>query len=284
MDPLIEEEDRERFRKISMEDLGFGYDPFGMNLDVLLRCYTLMKPFYREYFRVQSYGIENIPKSGRAILVANHSGGIPIDGAMIVMDIVSKTDPPRLVRAVVDRFVAGLPYISVLFSRVGQVIGLRRNFEYLLNREEMVLVFPEGTPGIVKPFRERYRLRPFNVGFMELHLQYRAPIIPVAVVGAEEQYIILWEDHRIGKPFGIPVVPVSLNVPFLASLFGVVGLLPFPVQYHIYYGPPLEFYKEFGEDTIRNAPMIQALTEEVKNRIQVMLQEGLRRRKTIFGE
>jgi 1-acyl-sn-glycerol-3-phosphate acyltransferase len=284
IDPLIDEADRRRIRKVRIEDLGFGYDPFGLNLDVLLRAYTLLKPVYFDYFRVKSYGIEHVPTSGRVILVANHSGGIPIDGAMIGMDLFTRLDPPRVMRAVVDRFVANLPYINLLFSRVGQIIGIRKNFEYLLKREEMVLVFPEGTPGIVKPWPERYRLRPFNVAFIELHLEYRAPIIPVAVIGAEEQFPILWDSQTIGKPLGIPHVPVTLNIPFLMMILGILGALPFPVQYHIYYGEPIEFYKEFSEDTIRNAPLIQALTEDVRNRIQSMIQEGLRRRTSIFGE
>lgn len=283
MDPLISDEDRQRFRRVRINDLGFGYDPFGLNVETALRAYTVLKPLYEDYFRVRSSGHEHIPAEGRAILVANHSGGIPIDGMMIAMDLMRRLDPPRLMRAVVDRFVANLPYVNILFSRVGQVIGIRRNFEILLDNNELVLVFPEGTPGIVKPWNERYQLRNFNVGFIELHLKYRAPIIPVSVVGAEEQMPILMASTTIGRPLGVTHVPITLQLPFLACLLGPLGALPFPTRYYITYGEPIEFYREVGEDTIRNPVMIKTLAEEVRGRVQRMVTDGVRRRERVFA-
>ncbi len=283
MDPLISEEDRARFRRIEIQDLGFGYDAFGLNVEAALRAYTVLKPVYQDYFRVESRGHEHVPQSGRAILVANHSGGIPLDGAMVAMDIMRRTDPPRLVRAVVDRFVAGLPGINVLFSRLGQIIGIRKNFETLLENEEMVLVFPEGTQGIAKPWHERYQLRNFNVGFMELHLLYKAPIIPVAVIGAEEQLPIIAASEKIGRPLGITHTPISLQLPFLATLLGPIGALPFPTKYRLVYGEPIEYFREFSEDTIRNPIMIRTLTEEVRARVQSMLRDGVAERQRVFS-
>jgi 1-acyl-sn-glycerol-3-phosphate acyltransferase len=253
-----------------------------MHVETALRTYTLVKPLYQDYFRVQSSGHEHVPTEGRAILVANHSGAIPIDGMMIAIDLISRLDPPRLMRAVVDRFVAGLPYVNILFSRVGQIIGIRRNFETLLEHEELVLVFPEGTPGIVKPWGERYQLRKFNVGFVELHLRYRAPIIPVSVVGAEEQYPILAESRSLGAPLGVTHVPIPLNA-LLALVFGPIGALPFPTRYHITYGEPIRYYEEFSEDTIRNPVMVKTLAEEVQSRVQAQIRDGLRQRKGIFA-
>lgn len=282
MDALITEEDRDRFRKIKINDLGFGYDPFGMNIEAILRAYAVVKTFYNDYFRVESFGHHHIPNGGRAILVANHSGGIPIDGMMIAMDLLQRLEPPRLVRAVVDRFVAGLPFVNTLFSRVGQVSGVRRNFEILLENEELVMVFPEGTPGIVKPWRKRYQLQQFNVGFLELHMTFRAPIIPVAVVGAEEQLPILAESEEIGKPLGITHVPLPLN-PLLSLALGPLAMLPFPTKYKIYYGEPIRFYDQFGDDTIKNPDMIETLTHEVKQKVQQMIDDGLKQRKTIFN-
>lgn len=283
MDPLITEDDRRRFRRVRINDLGFGYDPFGLNVESALRAYTVMKPVYHDYFRVESEGHRHIPPDGRCILVSNHSGGIPIDGSMIAMDLMTKLDPPRLMRAVVDRFVANLPFVNIFFSRVGQIVGIRRNFELLLEGEEMVLVFPEGTPGIVKPWAQRYQLRNFNVGFMELHLVHRAPIIPVAVVGAEEQFPILTASEKLGRPLGVTHVPVTLNIPFLTALMGPLGALPFPTKYRIQFGEPIEYYKEFGEDTIRNPVMVRTLAEEVRGRVQSMIRAGLRRREAVFS-
>ena len=283
MDPLISEEDRARFRRIEIQDLGFGYDAFGLNVEAALRAYTVLKPVYKDYFRVESRGHEHIPQGGRAILVANHSGGIPLDGAMVAMDIMSRIDPPRLVRAVVDRFVANLPGVNVLFSRLGQIIGIRKNFETLLENEEMVLVFPEGTPGIVKPWAERYQLRNFNVGFMELHLLYKAPIIPVAVIGAEEQLPIIAASESLGRPLGVTHTPITLQLPFLATLLGPIGALPFPTKYRLVYGEPIEYFREFSEDTIRNPIMIRTLTEEVRSRVQSMLRDGVAERRRVFS-
>jgi len=283
MDPLITEEDRARFRQVRIRDLGFGYDPFGMHVETMLRVYTVLKSVYYDYFRVQSEGHEHIPTNGPAILVANHSGALPIDGAMLAMDLLTKLDPPRLLRAVVDRFVANLPYVNVLFSRVGQIIGIRKNFEILLKNEELILVFPEGTPGIVKPWSKRYQLQDFNVGFMELHLQYKAPLIPVAVVGAEEQMPILTASRKLGRPLGISHVPISLNVPFLAGLLGPLGALPFPSRYRILIGEPIEFYTEFSEETVRNPVMVNTLAEEVRGRIQRLINKGLREREAVFS-
>lgn len=282
MDSLITKEDRERFRKIKINDLGFGYDPFGMNIDSLLRAFALVKTLYSDYFRVASFGHEHIPKEGRAILVANHSGGIPIDGMMIATDLIQRLEPPRLARAVVDRFVAGLPFINTLFSRVGQVSGVRRNFEILLENEELVLVFPEGTPGIVKPFKQRYQLQTFNVGFIELHLTYRAPIIPVAVIGAEEQMPTLTASQSIGRPLGVTHVPITVNA-LLSLVMGPLAMLPFPTKYHIYYGEPIKYFEQFGEDTIKNPDMLEALTAEVKQKLQTMLDHGCAKRQSIFN-
>jgi len=281
MDPLITDEIRARFDRIKINDLGFGYDPFGLNKEVMLRAYAVMQPIYEKYFRVESFGIENLPASGRCILAANHTGGIPIDGAMIGLDILNRMDSPRLMRAVVDHFVGGMPFFGLFVARVGQVIGTRRNFEYLLNENEMVTVFPEGSKGIVKPYTERYRCRKWNIGFMELHLLHKAPLIPVAVVGAEEQMPILQENKWIGKPLSVPEVPITLNT-LLSLVLGPGMALPFPTKYRIYYGEPIEFYKDFSPSTVRSPEMIRELANEVKDRVQRMIVKGLAEREGIF--
>lgn len=281
MDPLITDESRDRFDRIRINDLGFGYDPFGLNKEAMLRAYTVMQPLYEKYFRVESYGIENLPTDGPCIIASNHTGGLPIDAAMIGLDILNKMHPPRLMRAVIDHFVGGMPYVGLFLSRAGQVIGTRRNFEYLLNEKEMVTVFPEGSKGIVKPFVERYRCRKWNIGFMELHLLHKAPLIPVAVVGAEEQMPILQENKWIGKPLSVPEVPITLNT-LLSLVLGPGMALPFPTKYRIYYGEPIEFYKDFGSSTVRSPEMIRELANEVKERVQRMIVKGLAEREGIF--
>jgi 1-acyl-sn-glycerol-3-phosphate acyltransferase len=269
---VLSPEEIARLERVRINDLGFGYDQFGANREVLFNTYAVVKTFYEKYFRVESFGHENIPATGRAIIAANHSGTLPLDGMMIGIDIVKHVDPPRLMRAVVDRFAAALPYVGEFLARCGQVIGTRRNFQELLENDEIVAVFPEGAKALGKLYSQRYKLYPFNMGFVELALTYKAPIIPVAVVGAEEQMPVLSNLEPLAKALGFPYIPVT---PTILPV-------PFPSRYRIYYGEPLHYYKQFAEDTIQNPEMVRELARDVQERVQRMLDLGLAERKGIF--
>lgn len=269
---ILTPEEISRMDKVRIDDLGFGYDKFGANREVLFNTFAIVKTFYEKYFRVEGFGRENVPTTGRAILASNHSGTLPLDGMMLAIDIFKHCNPPRLTRAVVDRFAAALPFAGKFLARCGQVVGTRRNFKDLLESEEMVLVFPEGAKALGKNYQQRYRLYPFNMGFVELSLTYKAPIIPVAVVGAEEQMPVLANISPLAKALGIPYVPVT---PTIIPL-------PFPTRYHIYYGEPLHYYKQFSEDTIQNPDMVRELARDVQERVQRMIDIGLAERKGIF--
>ena len=281
MDPLISPADRATIESLNIHDLGFGYDAFGLNKDVILRAMTVVRPIYERYFRVQSFGAENVPLTGPVILAANHTGSLPIDGLMIGMDLMTHMAQPRLPRAVFDNFVGAFPYVNLFFTRVGQVLGTRQNFEYLLGNDEMVMVFPEGSKGIVKPFTERYRCRKWNMGFVELHLKYKAPIIPIAVVGAEEQMPIVQENKVLGTPVGVDEVPITLNM-LLAPFLGPGVALPFPSRYRIHYGEPIRFYNEFSPESTRNPELVRELARDVQQRVQRMIVRGLEEREGIF--
>ncbi len=274
-------EESKRLDEIIINDLGFGYDIFGLNKDWMKTAYAVVKLFYEKYFRVESTGIENIPTKGRVILASNHSGGIPIDGAMIIMDVATKMNPPRLVRAIVDNFAAAMPFVGLFFYRVGQVVGHRKNFEVLLQNEEAILVFPGGTKDIGRLFKERYNPARFNVGFIELSLIYKAPIVPVAVVGAEEQLPVLYKWEKLGQIFGSPYFPVTPQF-FLYGGGPLTNFIPFPSKYHIYYGEPLEYYKYFSEDTVENPEMVQTLAADVRSKVVELIQRGLKERKGVF--
>lgn len=275
---LLPAHEYDRILHVQTHDQGWGYDKFGMDKDTLALTYALSKPLYEKWFRVQSFGHDRIPKTGRGILVGNHSGVVPIDGGMVALDLLHRLNPPRIMRAVVDNFAARLPFINVWFSRVGQVIGTRKNFEELLNAEELVMVFPEGAKGPGKPIWKRYQLLKFNVGFMELSLRYKAPLIPVAIVGAEEQAPMVGNIKPLAKVFGMPYFPITTTFPHL----GPLGLFPLPVRYRIYYGEPFEFYKEIGEEGARDPKRIEECVNIVKDKINDMIQTGLRERKSIF--
>jgi hypothetical protein len=167
-----------------------GEDPFGLDLEYPKYGALTTAFLHRFYFRTEVKGVENVPK-GRALLVANHAGQLPIDGVLMCTSMFLDANPPRLVRAMVERWIPTLPFVSTFFSRIGQVVGVPDNCRRLLDRDELILVFPEGVRGISKPYTERYQLQPFGVGFVRLAIQSRAPVVPVAIIGSEEQYISL---------------------------------------------------------------------------------------------
>jgi 1-acyl-sn-glycerol-3-phosphate acyltransferase len=264
---------------LAVRDIGFGFDQFGMEKESVWLGYVVARLLYKHWFRVDSAGHENIPLTGRALLTPNHSGVLPIDGAMIWCDLLHKLPRPRSMRAVVDNFMGFLPFISTMMYRTGQVVGARRNFQDLLEAEELVTVFPEGAKGTGKPFKDRYRLIPFNVGFVELSLSYRAPIIPTAVVGGEEQAPMLYDLKPIARLLAFPYFPVT---PFF-PLLGPLGVIPLPVKYHIRYGRPLRFYEEYPPETVHQPEIVRRLAEQVQATVDEMLRDGLRRRKSVFG-
>ncbi|HDH97243.1 MAG TPA: acyltransferase family protein [Proteobacteria bacterium] len=276
---LLSPKELERVMSIPIKANQFGFDPFGLERESAILAYIAAKFLYEQWFRVESRGHENIPKEGSAIIAANHSGVIPIDGAMIAVDIVKKLDPPRLVRMVVDYFAAYLPFINTMFARSGQIIGHRKNFQMLLEQGELIGVFPEGHKGTGKLFKERYQLRTFNVGFVELSLQQKVPIIPTAVVGAEEQAPMLANLKPLAKLLGFPYFPITLTFPWL----GPLGMIPFPTKYYIAYGEPFRFYEEYPPEAVDEPETMRNLADKVQLRVQEMLNEMLKKRRSIFS-
>lgn len=276
---LLAGEEYERLIKIEIRASEFGYDPFGLEQETAILAYALLQFVYKHWFRVESFGVERIPLEGPVLLAPNHGGGIPIDGAMIALDLVKKMEKPRVMRAAVDNFAGSLPFINLFFCRCGQVIGARRNLVDLLNQGEMIAVFPEGHNGTGKKFRDRYKLLPFSVGFVELSLLHRTPIIPTAVIGAEEQYPYLIHIERLARVLGLPYVPV----PPLSLLLGPIGCVPLPTKYQIYYGEPIRFYLDYPADTVKDPEMIRKLAAQVRGRVMQLVVDGLGRREGVFG-
>jgi 1-acyl-sn-glycerol-3-phosphate acyltransferase len=198
---------------------------------------------------------------------------------MIAADLAMKMATPRVTRAVVDNFAGFLPFVNTLFYRWGQIIGARRNFEELLRQGEMVMVFPEGHKGTGKPYKERYKLTRFNVGFMELSLIHKTPIVPVAVIGAEEQYPYMFDLKPLARMLNFPYMPIT---PLMLVL-GPLGMLPLPTKYVIYYGEPFHFYRDFPPETVKDPETIYRLVDTVKTRVQELIDQGLRARKGVFG-
>jgi len=247
-----------------------GGDPFGYDADTAKYAVMVCSFFHRVYFRTHVRGLENIP-DGRCLLVANHSGQVPIDGAIIGCALFLDADPPRMIRAMVEKWAMALPFVSTFFSRLGQVVGVPENARLLLDQEELLLVFPEGTRGISKPFTRRYQLEEFGLGFMRLAIETNTPIVPVSVIGAEEQYINVGNLDRAARLLRMPVFPVVPQV-FLAA-----GM-PLPTRYRLQFGEPMRFEGDPDDD--------DAVLEEkvwvVRQTIQSMLNRGIKQRKSVF--
>lgn len=248
----------------------FGFDPFGLSKANLKYAITVARWMYRHYFRAEAHGIENVPPDGRVLLVANHSGQLPFDGLVIASACFLEPKQPRLVRAMVEFFVPTVPFASYLFSRWGQITGTPENCRRLLRTEEAVLVFPEGARGISKPFNKRYQLADFGKGFMRLALETGAPIVPVAVIGAEEQAPAV-NVRPLAKLLGMPAFPLVPYPPFIAPL-------PLPVKYRLYFGEPMRFSGDPDDDE----EVLDDKVKTVKNRIQSMIHLGLREREHVF--
>ena len=268
LDRLLGDEDRRRLAALShLVDGETTYDHFGFCPETIRNAFPWFQALYRWYFRVRSEGHEHVPVEGPAVLVANHGGLLPFDGAMTVMDILLHSDPPRLARAIVDRWAGSLPWLNIFYARVGQVIGTRENFADLLDDGQLVLVFPEGMEGVRKPITQRYRLQAFRVGFVEQALRARAPIVPMAIVGSDDQAPILYDLKPLARAFGLPFLPVTPTFPWL----GPLGLLPYPVGYRIVYGEPLCFHERFGPEGANDARLVRYLANQVRRAVQLLL-------------
>lgn len=243
----------------------FGVDRFGFDVDFLLAVVAPLIWLYKNYFRVETHGIEKVPQ-GRVLLVANHGGQIPIDASMVAVAMLLEADPPRAVRSMTEKWAATLPFISTLFARSGQIVGTPENCRRLLEDGEAVMVFPEGVRGISKLWPQRYQLQDFGLGFVRLALETNSPIVPIAIIGAEEQAPALLNLKPLGKLIGFPALPVTVTP------------LPLPTKYRIYFGDPLTFTGRPDEEDVELDKKVRV----VKLAIQALLQQGLEERKNVF--
>ncbi len=251
---------------------GLGFDVWGFSPAEARRLYALGRVFYR-YFRPVIHGIENLPR-GRVLIVPNHSGQLPFDGLVIAVACLLRASPPRLVRPMAERWISRLPFINELFARAGVVLGDPINCRNLLQDDQAILVFPEGARGSGKPWRDRYRLRPFGRGFMRLALQTDTPVVPVAVVGGEESIISVHDWQSMARFLRMPYLPVSPWLPLL----GPLAYLPLPVRFHIRFGEPLRFTGPWDDEDA----VIDRKVAVVKSAVQGMIDAGRRARKSWF--
>lgn len=253
-------------------------DPFGFDARYAAEVEPLLRFLYDRYFRVTLTGGDHLPARGRALLVANHSGTLPLDAAMI-MEAVRRARPHRRLRPLVEDFVFHAPVLGPAIRRIGGVRAHRENGERLLGAGQLAAVFPEGIQGVSKPFRERYRLQRFGRGgFVRLALKTRSPIVPVAVVGAEETYPLLGKVRWLARPLGVPFFPVTPTFPLL----GPAGALPLPAKWRILVGPPISVAEHYPAGEHDDRVLVHRIAEQVRATIQQMVDDAVQARRSVF--
>lgn len=234
-----------------------GLDPYGVQKKDLVRWMTVLGWLYKNYFHVTVEHIEHVPVRGRVMLVGNHSGGVALDGAMVLAAMLLELEPPRLAHAMAEKFINMLPFVAEWASRCGQLTGLPEQAARLLNDDRMLLVFPEGARGTAKLYWERNSLVDFGSGFVRLALSTHTPIVPFAFIGGGDAIPTFMNLYRIGKMFGAPYIPLT---PWL---------LPIPrrVPLKIVFGEPMLMT---GSATDEDSA-IEEQVESVKQRIAQLI-------------
>jgi 1-acyl-sn-glycerol-3-phosphate acyltransferase len=269
----LQEEVDERLRRIPTALNSYGYDAWGFHPDTARQALYVCGLLYRWWFRVETHGIEQVPP-GRVLLIANHAGQVALDAAMIGTGLLLEGEPPRIIRGMGEYWLPTVPWINEMMVRTGSVVGTRKNCVDLLEHDEAVIAFPEGIRGMNKLIWERYQLQEFGHGFMRLALETNTPIVPIAVVGSEEQAPAIANLRGLGRLLGMPAFPITLTFPWL----GPLGLVPLPVKYRIYFGEPMHFAGNPSDED----DVIAEKVDQVKARIARMLAEGLASRWSPF--
>lgn len=242
-----------------------GYDAWGFNRERAKVFYSLGKRLLVPYFRPEVTGLEHLPQ-GRMLIVPNHSGQLPIDGAIIALTLLLRGQPPRLVRPMVERWFPKVPFVNELLARCGAVLGDPINCRNLLLDDQVIVVFPEGVKGSGKTWKHRYQLQEFGRGFMRLALQTDTPIVPCAVIGGEESIVSLHDWKGMAKLLGMPYLPIS-------PLY-----FPLPVKFHVHFGEPMRFEGPYDDEDAAIDRKVKRVTDAIAG----LIDRGLAERKSIF--
>jgi len=264
-------EDNKKFDQVfsKLFDLyGKSEDPWGLNIHKAKKSIAHVWPLYKNYFKVRVFGKENV-KDIPYMIVSNHTGQIAIDGMLISTAFAMDIDPPRILRAMVERFFTGLPFIGSWAAEGGAVLGDRQNCVKLLERKQSVLIFPEGVKGISKSTKDYYKVQSFTRGFFRIALNSKSPILPIAVVGAEETFPYVYQAKGLAKLLGIPAFPISPNY------------IPLPSPIDIYIGKPYEIPDTLSAESPDKD--IDKHIFEIENIIQTMINDGLKKRREFWG-
>lgn len=251
---------RERIERLELPFNAHGLDPYGISKKHLQASFQRLWWFYRYYFRMRAIGIEHVPRSGRAMIVCNHSGGYALDAALLFGACFFEMEPPRLAQGMAEKFLMKLPFAAKWTNKTGHFVGLPEHAERLLADERLLMVFPEGARGTAKLHKERYSLVRFGTGFMRLALKMRTPIIPAGFLGGGDAVPTIANLYKIGRLFGVPYIPIT---PYLLPT-------PLPVRTEVRFAEALHFEGNGDEDDA----FVEAKVEQVKASIERLLAEG----------
>lgn len=243
----------------------YGYDAWGYDERKVKVGIAIVKWLYERYFRVVANGLENLPAQGRALVIGNHSGQLPMDGVLVGYALLTNPHGPRAARAMIERFFPTVPFLGNLLNGLGAVIGDPLNCAKMLDAGETIIVFPEGVRGSGKPYRKRYQLQRFGNGFVHLAMAHDTPIIPVGIVGCEETMPSLGSIEPLARLLGIPYVPI------------VPTPIPLPARVVLNFGAPIRFSSDARSET-----EVAARVETVKDAIRDLIDKGLSERTKVF--
>ena len=256
----IDPEVAARIEALDLEFNKFGIDPYGIDKNDLTRFVSAFAWIYRYYFKVDVYGIDHVPSQGRAVLVGNHSGGVAIDGAMVMGSMLLDAEPPRLPHAMIDKFIHQFPGASQIMSRMGQFTGNPDQAIRLLRAERLLLTFPEGARGTAKLAKDADSLVGFGTGFMRLALETNSPIVPFGFVGGGDALPTIANLKRLGRLLGVPYVPITKWIL----------LVPKPTRFQLLYGKPM-YFEGTGHE---RDEVVAGMVGQVKERIRDLIRQG----------
>ena len=255
----------------------YEVDEWGMDWEFIEAIRPLFDFLYTYYWRVETTGLEHLPDYTRGVIVANHSGQLPFDATMIATALFTEHPAQRLVRNLYGDWYPRVPFLTSFLQKLGQVLDSSDNGRKLLEQDELVAAYPEGHRGLGKPYQERYKLADFSDDFVKMALATGAPIVPTAVVGAEEIYVSLASSNMLAKLMRTPYFLMSLRFPW----FGLFGLIPYPTKWFIDFGEPIET-EEYGPEAVADTAVVKKLTQQTRDTVNALLVQRLMQRKSIL--
>lgn len=269
---------RTKYHKLSLsvrsEEVDeFGYDPV---FDSFVR--PLFQFLYEKYWRVETYGILNVPREGRVLMVGNHAGTLPYDASMLKFALQKEHPAHRQLRFMVEDFLFHFPFLGTLMNRFGGVRASQINAESVLMRGLATIVFPEGVKGLGKVYRDRYHLARFGRGgFVKLCLRTKSPLVPVAFIGSEEIHPMLFKETRLARLVGLPYLPITPTFPWL----GPLGLIPLPSKWSIHILPAIDF-SAYGPGAENDRVLVSKLSRLVREQIQDTIVTKIKERRSVW--